>query len=131
MGMTVLVVDDDNAIADLISADLTDAGYEVTTVYRGYDALDRIMRGEVDILVSDIAMPDMDGCELATRTMELHPEALVFLMTGFGYDPNHILVRSCRAGIDGILYKPFNSDDLLGRIDMARKHRAESSRRNT
>jgi two-component system, sensor histidine kinase SagS len=125
MGMTILVVDDDTNIADLLTLDLREAGFGVITEYTGYGALRRIMQGEADLLVSDIAMPDMDGCELLIRAKELNSELPVILMTGFGYDPNHVLVRSNRAGLDGILYKPFESEDLIRKI-----HEIEQKRIN-
>lgn len=120
MGMTVLIVDDEPDITDLLTADLREAGFDVVSVNGGYDALRYIMAGEADVVLSDIAMPDMDGCELLARSKEIRPELPVILMTGFGYDPNHVLIRSCKAGVDGVLYKPFAIEELL---DMLKKGR--------
>jgi two-component system, sensor histidine kinase SagS len=116
MGMTLLVVDDEPAITGMLSDDLTEAGFRVITANSGYEALRYIMQGDADAVISDIAMPDMDGCELLTRAKELRPELPVILMTGFGYDPNHVLLRSRQVGVDGILFKPFAVEDLIKRI---------------
>jgi two-component system, sensor histidine kinase SagS len=116
MGVKVLVVDDDISIADLLTLDLKEAGFDVITEYSGYAALQRVMQNEADVVVSDIAMPDMDGCELLTRAREIRPEMPMILMTGFGYDPNHVLLRSAKVGMNGVMYKPFESDELIRRL---------------
>ena len=66
---------------------------------------------------TDIAMTDIDGYELFLRIKDHNPGIPVIMMTGFGYDPNHVLVRAKSDGLQEILYKPFELDKLIEVID--------------
>ena len=83
----------------------------------GMDALREIVIGNVDLVLTDIAMPDMDGYELYWRIRDFNPELPVIMMTGFGYDPNHVLVRAKGDGLQDVLYKPFEIEKLVELID--------------
>ena len=62
---------------------LTNAGYEVSAVDRGTDAVPLLETGDFDLLLSDIVMPEMDGIELAQRCAEISPRTKVMFITGF------------------------------------------------
>jgi DNA-binding NtrC family response regulator len=66
-------------------------------------------------------MPGKDGYEVFAATKEANPETPVILTTGFGYDPNHAIIRARREGLSAVLFKPFKVDQLLGEIRMALK----------
>ncbi|MCD4827967.1 MAG: response regulator [Candidatus Cloacimonetes bacterium] len=117
MGLIVLVVDDETEVTDFLRLELEDRGFEVRTENSGYTALQHVMRNEVDILLTDIAMPDMDGFELYRRSLELDETLPIIMMTGFGYDPNHTVVKARQEGLQHILYKPFETDDLASLIE--------------
>ncbi|MCP3401526.1 response regulator [Bradyrhizobium sp. CCGB20] len=75
MSHTVLVVDDDPLVLDVIVGMLEDLGYEVISVQSGPEALDRLRQNEnISILITDINMPGMDGHELAELARRLRPE---------------------------------------------------------
>ena len=112
--ITVLIIDDEQDILDLISADLKeiDSDIQVITTNSGYTALQLISEREIDLVLTDIAMPDMDGLELYKRLKELRPELQFIMMTGFGYDPNHVIINSKQIGLKHVIYKPFDVHKL-------------------
>src|SRR5437764_2354433 len=64
---TILVVDDEEGVQKLISAALQRAGYQVTIAANGAAALARVAEATPDLIISDVTMPEMDGCELLRR----------------------------------------------------------------
>ncbi|MEW6502564.1 MAG: response regulator [Chloroflexota bacterium] len=107
----ILVVDDDPAILRLCQRILERHGYEVNTATFAREAL-RLAEGTFyDLLITDIRMPVMDGFELASRFRQIHTEAAVILITGFGSVETSI--QALRKGVDGLLVKPFESSKEL------------------
>ena len=91
--------------------------WELHTFSDGLKALQMIMSGKVDLVLTDIAMPDMDGYELFWRVKDYDDKIPVIMMTGFGYDPNHVLVRAKVDGLKDVLFKPFDVEKLVELID--------------
>lgn len=120
MGLKIVIVDDEPEI----SANLKDEILEFTDEFDikcfnyGYDALNEVFRGDVNLVISDIAMPDMDGYELYNRIKEYNNEIPIIMMTGFGYDPNHVLVNIKKFGRIEVMLKPFDVEKLLVKIRM-------------
>jgi DNA-binding NtrC family response regulator len=73
------------------------------------------------LVLSDIKMPLKDGYEVFAAAKEANPDTPVILTTGFGYDPNHAIVRARREGLAAVLFKPFKVDQLLNEIRAALK----------
>jgi len=70
-----------------------------------------------DAILSDIRLPDLSGYELLTKLKDhLGPPPLI-LMTGFGYDPGHVIVKARQAGLKAVLFKPFRLDQLLETVE--------------
>ena len=82
---TVLVVDDEPVVRDMVAMMLEGNGLSVLTAGSGPDALDvwRSQRGRIDILVSDMRMPGMDGCTLANELQAENPHLPVLLISGY------------------------------------------------
>ncbi|MDZ7832758.1 MAG: response regulator [Desulfobacterales bacterium] len=82
---TILVVEDDPSVSNLIKDSLAPLGYSVLTAFSGQQALDigRTHSEPIDLLLTDVMMPGMNGRELAARFRELHPETPVVFMSGF------------------------------------------------
>lgn len=118
MGHKILIVDDDKSITNYLKIELQECCSELEVVCEneGYQALKRIMSGDIDLLLTDIAMPDMDGYELYARTKEINENIPIIMMTGFGYDPNHVVVKSKKAGLEDVIFKPFNMQKLTDKI---------------
>ena len=81
-GSRVLVVDDDAHVRLFLQAVLTEIGYAVTEAENGMDALEKLTRGEFDLLIVDLMMPGMDGEELLQRVQEEYPEVKTMVLTG-------------------------------------------------
>ncbi len=115
-----LVVDDAPDVTEMLSLLLQHAGYEVVTVYSGQQALDAALRGEFDVIVSDIGMPGMDGYELAEslRSSERYRATPMIAVTGFSmYDDRD---RALASGFDAFITKPVNPRDLLSLVERLR-----------
>ena len=115
----VLVVDDEPNIRATIADILRKYGADVTIGTSGQDAIDIIARQEFDLIFSDIKMPDKTGYDVFAAAKKKPGVLPVILMTGFGYDPNHCIVRASQEGLAAVLFKPFKVDQLLAEVRRA------------
>ncbi len=117
--MRVLVVDPDEPVRNDAHALLERYGAIVETAHSGDEALMMVRNCGpnlgYEVIISDIKLPDMNGYELQCKLKELIDPVPLVLMTGFGYDPGHTIVKARREGLHpkAILYKPFRLDQLL------------------
>lgn len=111
---TVLIVDDDAALIEFLQNEMPTRCPDLNFIfeYDGYSALKHIYAGKVDFLLTDIAMQGMNGYDLYERVREFQEDLPVVMMTGFGWDPNHTVVKAKRHGLKTVLYKPFSLDRL-------------------
>jgi len=123
LGKQVLLVDEDASVRSAAHALLERFGCVVETAPSGTQALSMVrnMFAQVgyDVVIADIRLPDMSGYDFMVRLQELmdvEPLPLV-LMTGFGYDPGHSIVKARQAGLQAVLYKPFRLDQLLDTVE--------------
>ena len=70
-----------------------------------------------DAVLVDIRLPDLSGYEAFSKLREAQPKARVVLMTAFGYDPSHAIVKCRQEGLRSILYKPFRIDQLIDALE--------------
>ena len=118
MRIICIVDDEEDLIVNLkIQIESLRPDWRIMGFNNGMDALKEIVSGRIDMVVTDIAMPDMDGYELYWRIKDHDPDIPVIMMTGFGYDPNHVLVRAKSDGMRDVLYKPFAVEKLIELID--------------
>jgi CheY-like chemotaxis protein len=110
---TILVVDDDNAVRDVVVQMLSTHGFGVLTAGGGHEALRILAQGTVDLLFTDIVMPGMDGVELAKEARRLRPGLKVLFGTGYAQKAvERGAIQSAR-----VLYKPFRQAELVKEID--------------
>jgi len=83
MTASILVVDDEKAIQEILAFTLTAEGYEVATVGSGEEALTRVEQQDFDVILTDIVMPGVDGLEVLERSRLLNPRASVIVMTAY------------------------------------------------
>jgi PAS domain S-box-containing protein len=112
-GMSVLVLDDDSAVVSSLGDLLQSEGCVVHRATRAESALGILRNVKIDVVISDVVMPEMDGYEFYQRVKEEMPNLPVVLMTAFYYDKDHILKRARLRGLEGALFKkPINPGKL-------------------
>ncbi len=104
-GVRILVVDDDLGVCQSLRDLLTQEGCDVLVATGGREGLAKLDTEAVDLVLSDVVMPDLDGHELFQEVRASHPGLPVVLMTAFHFDKDHIIKRSKLAGLDDVVYK--------------------------
>jgi CheY-like chemotaxis protein len=107
---SILIVDDEFGLAEMLREMLREYGYEVTLAINGRLALEILREGRVDLVLTDMMMPVMDGGELAIaiRSDDRHRHTPIVMMTSLP-----TAVRPNNGLFDAILRKPFTPDRLL------------------
>ena len=118
-GKRVLVADDEDIIRETIADVLSKTGALPVMARDGDEAVAMIRSQHFDLVLSDIKMPYKNGYEVFAATREVDAQCPVILITGFGYDPEHSIVRASREGLAGVLFKPFKVEQLLELIEKA------------
>ncbi|MFS8098743.1 response regulator transcription factor [Lentzea alba] len=120
--MRVLLVEDDDGVADALVEALRANGHRPTRVRRGADAL--IAHRDADVVLLDLGLPDQDGLEVLRKLRKIDPVP-VLVLTARGDE--RTVVRGLRLGADDYLVKPVRLAELLARIDaVARRSAARS-----
>jgi CheY-like chemotaxis protein len=116
--MRILVLDDDKEILDFVGKLLRDEGHEVTASARARAGLLQIDAKRIDVLLTDMLMPEMDGIEVIKALRKNHPDLLIVAMSGGGsrLSADTTLNMSQAFGADRVLYKPFRRNELLAAI---------------
>jgi two-component system, sensor histidine kinase SagS len=118
IGKRILVVDADEQVRNDAHALLEKYGCTVETAHDGDQAVSMVrncLEEPYQVIISDIKLPDYSGYQLMLRLQNLMSHVPMALMTGFGYDPGHSIVKARQSGLHpkAILYKPFRLDQLL------------------
>lgn len=111
---TILIVDDEPGLRDLLQDALEGAGYEVACASNGADGLDQLRRRSADLCVLDINMPTMNGFEFLERLRAHDTKTPVLMLTA--RDSSDDVERGLRVGADDYVRKPFNLEELLLRV---------------
>lgn len=125
---TVLLVEDEPLVRDLAQRSLRNSGYQVLVAANGVQALEvaRAHEGVIDLLLTDVVMPEMGGRELAQRLMDTRPGLRVLCMSGYTESP-----AGAPGMIDGslpVLQKPFTPSGLAARVRAVLDQPAQSLR---
>ncbi len=116
-GEKILVVDDEEMIRDLCTHILTGEGYRVDTAPNGNAALEALGHRDVDLLLTDIKMPGMDGLELFERVKAMNEDIVTVFITGHG--TLDTAIESLMRGVDGFVLKPFTQEEILNAVSRA------------
>ncbi len=114
MSAKILIVDDEKAIRDSLNLILKDENYDTVTAQDGEEALKQIQSGDIDLVISDIKMPNMDGIELLEATSKYSPDTFFIIMTA--YASVKTAIDALRNGAFDYLIKPVEFDDLIIRV---------------
>ena len=112
---SILVVDDELLIRDLLYDFFKDQGWEISIADNGKRALELLKSKEFDLLLTDIKMPEMDGLDLASKVKLSHPNLPIMLMTG--YPSVESAVSGLRNKVEDYIIKPFNINQLFKSIE--------------
>ncbi len=104
-GLRILVIDDDLGVCQSLRDLLTAEGCKVVVATGGREGLRRLAEEKVDLVLSDVVMPDLDGYEVFTTVKEQYRDVPVVLMTAFQFDKDHIIKRSKLEGLKDVVYK--------------------------
>jgi CheY-like chemotaxis protein len=132
-GKRVLVADDEARIRQTIREMLRARGCEVVACENGARAIEELEKTtgagpggamvnpekKFDLVISDIKMPDRNGYEVFAAARRVDASLPVILMTGFGYDPHHSIVRASQEGLQCVLFKPFQAERLVEEVRKA------------
>ena len=113
----ILIVEDERAMCEALSLDLTERGYDVTWKLSGEEAIQFLKESEVYAVVTDLNMKGMSGVELCDRIVSNRPEIPVIVITAFG--SLETAVQTIRAGAFDFVKKPFDLEELLVAIERA------------
>jgi class 3 adenylate cyclase len=116
MAERILVVDDQRTNAEVVAGLLRNLGYEVDVATEGAEALERVARLPIDLVISDIMMPGMDGYELCRRLRAAPATALLPIVLITSLDPQSERVKGIEAGADDFLSRPVNWAELFARV---------------
>jgi CheY-like chemotaxis protein len=106
----ILLVEDEVFLRELLTENLQDAGYSVSEASDGNAGLEALQSDRrIDVLLSDIKLPDMDGYQIAQAGRALRPDLKVILMTGYAPTP---LPAALQPVVYGVLQKPFSLEAL-------------------
>ncbi|VAX08676.1 hypothetical protein MNBD_GAMMA25-893 [hydrothermal vent metagenome] len=109
--VTILIVDDEELLSALTKKILSQSGFlKLLTAASGKEALAILAKNRVDLLLTDIIMPDMNGHELATRAKKAHPEIKILFISGYSEETNDSAIKK--------IQKPVKAKELLAQVSM-------------
>ena len=126
---SILIVEDDAAMREMLREALEDDGYSVETAANGRAGVERVQKGGVDLVVSDVKMPEIDGLDMLREIKAVSPSPYVITITAFGSIDTAI--RAVKLGAFDYITKPFEVDQLILSVEKAlaeRELRSEVAR---
>jgi len=118
MKANLLIVDDEETIAESLSRHFRFLGYDVETVVNGAEALESLAKRRTEVVISDIMMPVMDGIDMLRQVKRQYPMTHVIMMTGYVSLDNALACM--RLGADTCIFKPFETfDEIEDAVDKA------------
>jgi DNA-binding NtrC family response regulator len=124
-GCTILIADDEPNIRRVLEAMFAKDGYTVLTAENGKRAVALASANSIDVLVTDLIMPDMTGVEVLQQVKELHPQCVSIVVTAYGTIKS--AVEAVRLGAVDYLQKPFDMDNVRMVVKKARENNAPAA----
>ncbi len=123
MKINILIVEDDEAISNLIKINLNMVGYESQQVFDGLEAFNLLKKEAFDLILMDIMLPGMDGFELMERIKDSN-RPVIFLTAKNGLADK---VTGLKSGAEDYIVKPFETVELLARIEIVLRRHSKNS----
>jgi len=118
----ILLIDDDVDFRSMLRRTLQRAGYEVAEAGNGQEGLKQLNESSIDLVLTDIIMPDMEGVETVMHLKRTRPELEVIVMSGGGRQtPDNYLKLASKVGAFRAFIKPFATADFLEAVEAALK----------
>ncbi|RKR05534.1 DNA-binding response OmpR family regulator [Flavobacterium sp. 90] len=112
--MKILIIEDDQRVAELIQRGLTEHGFIPTLAYDGLSGKKLALNNQYDLIITDIILPKLDGLDLCKEIRQIKPDLPIIMLTALGTTDDK--VEGFDAGADDYLTKPFEMRELLVRI---------------
>lgn len=122
---SVLVIDDEAGIGDILQKILAQDGHDVLTATNGKDGIQHVKKGKVDLVILDIKMPEMDGIEVLEKIHEIDKNIVVIMLTAYG--TLGTAREAMRLGAYDYITKPFDNEFVKAMV----KEGLETRRSNT
>ncbi len=122
--MRILVVEDEETIADIIAVKLRDEKYEVDTSYDGEDGLYKALSNIYDLIILDIMLPKMNGLEILKEIKENDVNSKVIMLTAKSELEDKL--KGFDAGADDYVTKPFHIEELIARVNVQLRNKGNS-----
>ncbi|MGK7344200.1 MAG: response regulator [Candidatus Nitrospinota bacterium M3_3B_026] len=119
--MSILVVDDEKSVRDMLGKVFAGMGIRSAACADGVEALEKLGQESYDLVIADIKMPRMDGMELLARIRKDHPGADILMMTSYATDYTYVDVVN--AGAIDFIAKPFSVEEMKAKISRAERER--------
>jgi CheY-like chemotaxis protein len=117
---SILVVDDESELREIICQVLTTAGHRVTEAANGAEAITAFGAMDFDLVVTDVIMPEKDGMQVISELRKKKPGVRIVAMSGGGHVSREQYLKLARAlGAHSVLEKPFNNQALLSAVEAA------------
>jgi len=113
----ILVIDDEQGIRDLLQNEFTLLGYKVITANNGLDGIEILKKEKVNLVISDMKMPKMDGLQVLENVKKIDSDTEVIMITGYGTIAS--AVESMKRGAYDFVQKPFNLDEITSLAEKA------------
>lgn len=123
---TVLVVDDDERVRELLRDILAERGHRVVTADSGEAAIDEVSRHHFNLIFLDLVLPGRSGIEVMKAIKDKDRDAVVVIVTGYGDDP--IALQAMSLGPLLLIRKPFRESDIIEVLNMVMKYPVRAGR---
>lgn len=124
--MKILIIEDDQRVAELIRRGLEEQDFALTVAYDGLSGKKLALQHDYDLIITDIILPKMDGLDLCKYIRQTKPDTPIIMLTALGTTDDK--VEGFDAGADDYLVKPFEMRELLVRIRALLKRNNKTSK---
>jgi len=114
---TILIIDDDKSIISFLEERLVDEGFDVLTAINGKEGMKLFNENQIDLVITDIIMPEKVGFEVITEMKKNHPDIKIIAISGMGLGMVNTCLKTAKfSGAEYTFAKPFKTSDLINAV---------------